>query len=955
MARLTTVSGQIPKLLRRVNINEVDTSKKRTLKISMAETTTNELNGRKGKFVLILVLYLLGLFMGALDTGIITPARTVIQNDLGVDASTGIWMITIYTLFYAASIPIMGKLADVHGRKYVYLVSILLFGGGSLFCGLSNNFNSFEMLMVARAVQAVGGGGIMPVATAEFGTSFPPEKRGMALGIVGGVYGIANVFGASAGSLIMDIFGTENWSYIFFLNVPITVFIIILGLFVLKNNTEENTTKLDIWGILVLTAMVFALLYGLKTLDYFDFLNSIRDPQVYIYLIIFIGLLPIFIIIEKHAADPVINLSYFTDRNIAVALILALISGFVLMGVVYVPQLAENALYLATGEGGYLVICLGLFTGVAAPISGKLVDKLGAKIVLGAGFTLSAVGALFLVFITCDYPSMTTVLVGLGIIGLGMGFTMGTPLNYIMLANTDTAESNSSLATMSLVRSIGTAVAPAVLVGFLSHAGMCVQDNVMDVLPQKITVSQLPYAQEITAEFNELKEDSNVKENAKDIESIKIPDLNSMTSVDIGKLEDSDYKVPDDMIELLQNSDITTIVANIKTFSKCMFDDMSPDLIKDIDDGVSEGIDGASEGREQLDNAITKMKKGYEGITEGISGMNEGLQSMETAEKQLKSSRSMLKGFGKGSFPNNMSVADMIPAKVKKSMPSTAVSSLKKVKSLSSLNSQISALDNSIKTTNNDANTIKPYINQIASLDGGKLAEGQTLADLMGDDYNKLSNSTKGSISGVTTSSQLQGIYSGLSAAVSSQKTAKSQMDSTKSIIEQLANGNIPSGMSLLDFVPSNVRKQIPSDVKTKLSKVKNIKDLDKIIEDLQSSMDKLQKQLNEAKNSQKEMAEAMSDMREIVSKLDTMIKQMETLRDAVPETFQTAEADYIKAIDSRSDRIEEVFQETLNQGFKNIYLTVGIAAIVAILLLMVYSTLKEKERMESEFSNVAD
>ena len=106
MARLTTVSGQIPKLLRRVNINEVDTSKKRTLKISMAETTTNELNGSKGKFVLILILYLLGLFMGALDTGIITPARTVIQNDLGVDASTGIWMITIYTLFYAASIPI---------------------------------------------------------------------------------------------------------------------------------------------------------------------------------------------------------------------------------------------------------------------------------------------------------------------------------------------------------------------------------------------------------------------------------------------------------------------------------------------------------------------------------------------------------------------------------------------------------------------------------------------------------------------------------------------------------------------------------------------------------------------------------------------------------------------------------------------------------------------------------
>ena len=178
----------------------------------MTEGNTKENNNgfMSRRFVVVMLLYLLGLFMGALDTGIVTPARTVIQSDLGVDSSTGIWMITIYTLFYAASIPVMGKLADMYGRKYIYIVSITLFGMGSLFCGLSSMFDSFTMLIIARAVQAIGGGGIMPIATAEFGTSFPPEKRGMALGMVGGVYGIANVFGASVGSLIMDIFGTEN-------------------------------------------------------------------------------------------------------------------------------------------------------------------------------------------------------------------------------------------------------------------------------------------------------------------------------------------------------------------------------------------------------------------------------------------------------------------------------------------------------------------------------------------------------------------------------------------------------------------------------------------------------------------------------------------------------------------------------------------------------------------------
>ena len=119
-------------------------------------------------------------------------------------------MLTIYTLAYAASIPVMGKFADKFGRKYIYLLCVFLFGAGSLICGLAQNFQNFWILIIGRAIQAIGGGGIMTVATAEFGTAFPKEKRGMALGLVGAVYGIANVFGSSAGSLIMDIFGHEN-------------------------------------------------------------------------------------------------------------------------------------------------------------------------------------------------------------------------------------------------------------------------------------------------------------------------------------------------------------------------------------------------------------------------------------------------------------------------------------------------------------------------------------------------------------------------------------------------------------------------------------------------------------------------------------------------------------------------------------------------------------------------
>lgn len=195
----------------------------------------------KPKLGMIMFLYMLGIFMGAIDTGIVTPARTVIQANLGVEDKLGIWMITIFTLAYAASIPISGKIADRIGRKYVYIVCITLFGLGSLICGLSSNFASFPMLLVGRVIQAIGGGGIMPIANAEFGTTFPEEKRGMALGLLGGVYGLANILGSSLGSAILDIFGIENWQFLFYINLPISLVIIIFGiLFLPVNKTTEK-------------------------------------------------------------------------------------------------------------------------------------------------------------------------------------------------------------------------------------------------------------------------------------------------------------------------------------------------------------------------------------------------------------------------------------------------------------------------------------------------------------------------------------------------------------------------------------------------------------------------------------------------------------------------------------------------------------------------------------------
>ena len=589
---------------------------------------------KESNYILVMIIYLAGIFMGALDTGIVTPARTVIQSNLGVNEQTGIWMITIYTLAYATSIPIMGKLADKYGRKYIYLTSIFLFGLGSLFCGLSQDFGSFNLLLIARVVQALGGGGIVPVATAEFGTTFPEEKRGLALGLVGGVYGIANIFGASAGSAVLDIFGTNNWQFIFYINLPITVFILIAGFIALRNTKVPDTSKIDFSGIFTLTIMILSLLYSLKNLDFFDF-STITNKDVLPFLILFLVLIPLFIFIEKRAEDPVMNLSYFTNKDIVLTLIISTLTGVIIMGMIFVPQFCENSMKIATGSGGYFVIILGLFAGLGAPISGKLIDKFGAKLILGFGFIISIVGSLFLAFFATNHPSLFSVVVSLILIGIGVGFTMGTPLNYMMLSHTKESESNSALATLSLVRSIGTAVAPAIMVGFIAHAGANIQDEIMKDMPDKISIPKLPYADEITKEFDDLKSNSQMKDKLKDMD---MPDLKSMETVNIDfDNKDSDYKISDDLIELMKTSDVTTITENSKIMAKSMFDETTPEVIGEIQGGIQKGVDGVDKGINSLDKSIDELNTGYNKLSNAYEQINTGYDKLSAAYTKVNS------------------------------------------------------------------------------------------------------------------------------------------------------------------------------------------------------------------------------------------------------------------------------------------------------------------------------
>jgi len=540
----------------------------------------------KSKLIALMIIYLAGVFMGALDTGIVTPARTVIQNNLLVNEQTGIWMITIYTLAYAASIPIMGKLADMYGRKVIYLTCIFLFGFGSLFCGLAQDFQSFTVLLAARVVQAVGGGGIIPVANAELGTTFPPEKRGIALGLIGGVYGVANIFGASVGSAILDLFGKNNWQLIFYINLPVTALILIFGLLILPNTRNPQVKKIDLAGIFILTVMILSLMYGLKNLDFFDL--TLFRPDVYPFFIFFIVLVPLFILTEKKARDPVLNLSYFIDKRIAVTFIISLITGVIMMGAVFVPQFCENALKIASGSGGYFVIALGLFSGLGAPLSGKAIDRFGPKTTLAFGFLITITGCLSLVFMAVNNPGLLTVLSSLAVMGLGIGFTMGTPLNYMMLENTKKEEAGSAMAAVSLIRSLGMTLAPAIMVGFLAQAGISAQANITDLLPKEAVMPKLPYTQEIPAQIGALRTDPQMKNL---LATVYIPDLSFLEKIQIKTGDPNTADISQELRERLKTADVTTITETCKEIAAEMFAKTTPPLITRIQNGIQSGIE----------------------------------------------------------------------------------------------------------------------------------------------------------------------------------------------------------------------------------------------------------------------------------------------------------------------------------------------------------------------------
>lgn len=424
-----------------------------------------------GRLGFILAIYLVGLLIGGLYVGMISPARTVIQAGFGIDSTLGIWMINIYTLFYAALIPVIGKIADRQGRKSVFTVCVGIFCMGAVLCGLSQTVGGFWLLLVGRVVQAAGAGGMIPVANAEIGTSFPPEKRGMALGLAAAVMGVSNVFGAAAGSAVVGLFGTQNWAAMFYLCVPFCLVLMVAAAFLLpRSEPTHDRGPMDIGGSVLFTVFVLLLLLGVKAVDFTDLAGTAASPSAWAPLVAAVVVLIGFRAVERRAEDPVFHLEYFHSRPIVITMIVSFFIGCFVISLVLIPELAEFAMGDPLGSGGYYVIAIGLLSFVTTPVGGKLIDRFGPKPVLMTGMAISVAGLLYLALVAVVAPSPVTLVAGLAVVGGGMGLAMGAPTNYMILENTSKEDSTSAIATITLIRQVGTSLAPALFVGLIASA-----------------------------------------------------------------------------------------------------------------------------------------------------------------------------------------------------------------------------------------------------------------------------------------------------------------------------------------------------------------------------------------------------------------------------------------------------------------------------------------------------
>jgi len=427
---------------------------------------------------------LLAMFLSSLDQTVVGTAMPRIISDLG-GFSHYTWVTTAYIITSAVAIPITGKLTDMYGRKYFYIGGIILFIIASFLCGLSNTMTH---IIIFRGIQGIGAGIIMANSFTVIGDIFPPAERGKYQGLMSGVFGVSSIIGPTLGGFITD---NISWHWVFFINIPLGILIIALFIFFFPHISPGHIKhRIDYAGLTTFVLSVVPLMLALSWggVDY-----AWNSPQIIGMFVFAAVMLALFLVIESRASEPIIPLSLFKNRIVAVSEIVTFFTGIGMFGgIIFIPLFFQGVLgATATASGSFLTpMMLGMVFG--SFISGQLLSRAGGhyRIQGAAGLIIMATGTFLLSRMNME-TTYGIAVVNIVVTGVGLGILM--PLYTIAVQNAVPYKLlGVATSSTAFFRAIGGSVGLAILGSVMNNrfAGE-IMNRLPDVVKSNIPQQQL--------------------------------------------------------------------------------------------------------------------------------------------------------------------------------------------------------------------------------------------------------------------------------------------------------------------------------------------------------------------------------------------------------------------------------------------------------------------------------
>jgi len=372
--------------------------------------------------MLILFNVVLMTFMATLDSSIVNVALPKMAENLSVTTEAIAWVVSSYLIVISSTILIFGRLGDIKGKIKVFKFGVLLFTFGSLICSVAG---SLSVLIIARVIQAIGAAGAMATNQGIITQVFPSNERGKALGLSGTFVALGTMTGPPLGGFIVDAF---NWQYIFLINIPIGIFVTILGMKILPKSRKRDSGKLDAKGGSLFIVAVAALFVSLILGEDMGYWHPAIVAGLLVSLLSFLA----FIAVERKLEAPLLQLKIFQNRLFSLSIFCSFIS-FVAISCssIILPFYLQNALLMSPSQAGLMLMVSPIIMSVAAPLSGSLSDKIGSEILTFFGLSLTSV-SLFLLSGLNEFSVIPVIIAFLALMSIGNAMFQSPNTSLIM-------------------------------------------------------------------------------------------------------------------------------------------------------------------------------------------------------------------------------------------------------------------------------------------------------------------------------------------------------------------------------------------------------------------------------------------------------------------------------------------------------------------------------------------